>query len=91
MLFCRYGPATFTILEMPFEKGFKMVEAAAEADKRERLWQMWIAVLPNMREENYISFDLFCQRMTGADIDKRPIEEIIAEAKEAERRLKNGS
>ena len=44
-----------------------------------------------MTSETFMSFEDFRDRMTGANIDKRPAEEILAEAEEIEKRLKHGS
>lgn len=43
-----------------------------------------------MTQENYISFAAYKQRLTGAGIDRRSVDEIMAEVDEIERQLQKG-
>lgn len=51
---------------------------------------MWIAFLPNMNKETFVGYSDFKDSVTGANIDTRSTEEILAEVNEIKRRLGNG-
>lgn len=62
-----------------------------EKDRDERLFQQWTAQLPLMGMTGvYESFTAYKERVTGANIDRRPVAEIEAELKEVERQLQRG-
>ena len=43
--------------------------------------------LPNMTKENYLSFDQYVDRVTGRNIDKRPVSECMAEIEEIKKKF----
>lgn len=62
-------------------QGMAVVEWARESDKRERYKHEWDAVLPVMHAGfvKMTEFSEYVDRRTGANIDQRPTEEIIAD------------
>lgn len=91
MLLHRYGNGIEYILRKPFTDGAEFLIQAIKAQRDERLYLWWCAVVPNMTASNFMSFDEFRDRLTGANLDTRPAEEILAEVAEIEKRLKHGS
>lgn len=91
VLLHRYGNGIEYILRKPFEEGAQFIIQSIKAHQEDRLYRWWCAIVPNMTSETFMSFEDFRDRMTGANIDKRPAEEILAEAEEIEKRLKHGS
>lgn len=90
MLF-RYSEGINYILNKDYKEGHKLILKAIEKDRDEKLYQWWVALVPNMNKKTFISFNTFRDSMTGQNIDKRSADEIVAEGIEIEKRLKNGS
>ena len=61
-----------------------------EQERDERIFQQWVVQLPYMGKENYISFADYKDKLTGANIDRRSVAEIMAELDEVERQLQKG-
>lgn len=62
-----------------------------EKDREERIFQQWVAQLPMMAFSGKpISFADYKDRVTGANIDRRPTAEILAELDDLERELQEG-
>lgn len=55
----------------------EFMEVVFEKEKKEKLREQWLAMLPKFNK--YIEFTEFSDVMTGANIDRRPNSEIIAE------------
>lgn len=68
----------------------KFWKRAKEEETRERNFMAYCHYLPYMDKKTFISFEDYHRKCTGADIDKRPAEEIMAEV-EAIRREMNGN
>lgn len=70
-----------------------LMKLAAEKDTEEKIFRQWLAILPTMYAGvvKFVSFEDFKSKLTGSDIDTRPAEEILAEAREAEKWVTNGS
>ena len=75
---------------MPPKESYQYIKEAIDGIIEDRLYQMYLVYLPDMNKKNYISFNDFCDRATGANIDYRSEEEIIAEVEELKRRLQDG-
>lgn len=77
------------------EQFVKLILIALEDEQKERYRQEWLALIPTMVYGNhYMTFEQYYETVTGANIDMRPTEEIIAEIdrKHAEARGKeNGA
>lgn len=61
-----------------------------EKDRDDRIFQQWVAQLPWMGKENFISFTDYRDRVTGVNIDRRSTAEILADLDEVERQLQGG-
>lgn len=61
-----------------------------EKSREEQLFQQWVAQLPWMDKDTYVSFADYKDRVTGANIDRRSVAEIMAELDEVERELQKG-
>lgn len=58
----------------------KLVLLAIENDTKDKYRQEWTALLPMMVfAGKYMTFDEYYDTCTGKNIDKRPVDEIIAE------------
>ena len=75
----RYGDID-RICDMPWKLGVQMIRKASEKDNDARIWQMWIAQLPNMSEENFISFSDYKNKLLDVAPKKKQqtVEEQIA-------------
>lgn len=68
-----------------------MIDKAVEKDREERLFQQWTAQLPIMALTGEVEgFADYKNRVTGANIDRRPIAAINRELDEVERELREG-
>ena len=90
MLLHRYHNIEF-ILRLPAEAGLDLIKKAREETRNERIFQQWVVQLPLMGYTgNYTSFADYKDRVTGANIDRRSMVEIMAEIDEIERQLQEG-
>lgn len=64
----------------------QLYRKAVENDQKERLYTQWCAMLPQFSK--FISFNQFYDKATGADIDRRSVEEIMADIEETHRKAK---
>ena len=67
-------------------------ERGARLVKFKGIFQQWVAQLPVMAiGGDIISFDDYRDRVTGANIDFRPTEDILQELEDVESRFKGGA
>nr|DAP92253.1 MAG TPA: hypothetical protein [Caudoviricetes sp.] len=82
-------------LDLP--DGIALIRKAQEKERDERIFLQWAIQLPVMAVgDKQISFDDYKAHVTGADIDRRPVSEIMAELDDVERQFqreeeKNGA
>lgn len=83
---------------LDFMKGMQLDEfvefliLAINREKKDMIRSEYLALLPFMAlRGKYMPFQDFFDKVTGANIDWRPAEEIIAEIDRAHEELKNGS
>ncbi len=76
LLLRRYHTIEF-IENMDLNSFCSFVKLAKKKDFEERLYMQWCGMLP--RFEEYMSWNEFYDKMTGANIDLRPANEIISE------------
>jgi len=72
----RYHTLDF-INDMDLSEFLEFVVLAKTKERDERIYMQWCAMLPSLSE--YKTFDEFIDLITGANIDMRPTEVIIAE------------
>lgn len=70
--------------------GLDLILKAMEKSRDERLFQQWVAQLPWMDKENFVSFSDYRDKVTGANIDRRSVAEIEADLAEVEAQLQRG-
>lgn len=64
----------------------QLYREAVENDKKEKLYAQWCAMLPNFSK--FITFSEFYDISTGANIDKRSVEDIMADIEETHKKAK---
>jgi hypothetical protein len=70
--------------------GLSLILKAIEKNREDRIFQQWVVQLPNMGQDNYVSFADYKDRVTGANIDRRSVAEIEADLARAEQELQGG-
>lgn len=75
---------------MPPRESITYIRACAEGELDDRIFQLWLAFVPNMTKDTYVGYSAFKDSVTGANIDQRSAEEILAEAEEIKRRFADG-
>ena len=84
----RYTDINF-VMQMDADLGLSLILKAREQERDERIFQQWTAQLPIMAYTGKsISFAEYRDRVTGANIDRRSVEEIQREIDEAMRELR---
>lgn len=85
MILHRYHDIDY-FLALPINDGVALANKAIEKETEERIFAQWAAQLPVMAlTGEAVSFADYRDRMTGANIDKRPTDVIIAEIDEIEK------
>lgn len=69
-------------MHLDFASSSRLLKKAMEKEKENRYFLQWVVQLPHMTKETYISFDAYLDKLTGRNIDKRPISECMAEIEE---------
>lgn len=64
-----------------------MILKAMEMERDTALHLQWCVQLPFMTKTNYVSFNDYRDSITGANIDRRPSDAIIAEAEAIEKKI----
>ncbi len=83
----RYGAAYDVIMRMEIDEFIDFINEAKKTQKDERLYQLWAANFTKWKPE-YQNFRAFRDVMTGANIDRRSDEDILAEVARIEKELK---
>ena len=83
---------TLELPGMPIIKFCKLIEKALDEEKKENYRRQWLSLLPVLAMRGkYMSFEQFYEKMSGANIDMRSTDEIIAEIDKAHEEMKNGT
>ena len=77
-------------MSLDIETGLSLILKAKEKERDERIFAQWVVQLPNMSSEDFMSFEAYKDRVTGANIDTRPTAEILAELDEIEKEFMKG-
>ena len=86
LLLHRYGNLEY-IMQSDIETAERIIAKAREKEKENRYFLQWVVQLPNMSKENFVSFDEYVDRVTGRNIDKRPVFECMAELEEIKKKF----
>lgn len=79
------------VLQTDLDLGLALIDKAVEMDRDERLFQQWTAQLPIMALTGEVEgFADYKNRVTGANIDRRPAAAINRELDDVERELREG-
>lgn len=79
-------------MELDLETGLQLIRKAKDQEREARIFQQWVAQLPIMSiGGDIISFDDYRDRVTGANIDFRPTEDILQELEDVESRFEGGA
>lgn len=77
--------------EMKSNEFIEFIVLAITQERKDEMREMYHAFIPVMAMRNkFMTFEQFYDKMTGADIDLRPSEEILKEAEEIQARFANG-
>jgi hypothetical protein len=75
-------------MNLDINHGISLINKAVEERDKEKVWQQWLVLYPNMSEENFISFDDYYNSMKVTNISiTKSKEDIISEAEEIEKKL----
>lgn len=77
-------------MQLDGETGLGLIIKALEQERDARFFQQWVVQLPHMSKDNFISFADYKDKLTGANIDRRSVAEIMADLDEVERQLQKG-
>ena len=72
------------------DTGLGLIIKAMEQERDDRIFQQWVAQLPWMSRENFVSFADYKDRVTGANIDRRSVAEIMKDLDAVEQELQRG-
>lgn len=76
---------------MDAETGAWLILKAMEKEREDRIFLQWAAQLPVMAYTGQtVSFSEYKDRVTGANIDRRPVAEIMADLDAVEKELQKG-
>lgn len=76
-------------METDVTTGLALIVKAKEQERDDRIFQQWVAQLPTMALAGKpVSFSEYRDRVTGANIDRRPVAEIEAELDALEKSLR---
>lgn len=79
------------VLQTDLDLGIALIDKAIEKDRDERLFQQWTAQLPIMALTGEVEgFADYKNRVTGANIDRRPVAAINRDLDDVERELREG-
>ena len=81
LLLHRYGNLEY-IMQSDIETAERIIAKAREKEKENRYFLQWVVQLPNMSKENFVSFEDYVDKVTGRNIDTRPVYECMAEIEE---------
>lgn len=65
----------------------RIIEKAREKERENKFFLQWVVQLPNMTKETFISFESYVDKVTGRNIDMRPVSECMAELEEIKKKF----
>lgn len=78
-----YGIGTTT--KMKIRTITLLLYDAYQKEIEDKLWQQWLAIYPNMGEENFISFQDYKEKCLKPELKKIDVKEILKDAEEIKR------
>ena len=86
LLLHRYGNLEY-IMQSDIETAERIIAKAREKENENRYFLQWVVQLPNMSKENFVSFEEYVDKVTGRNIDTRPVFECMAEIEEIKKKF----
>lgn len=86
LLLHRYGNMEY-IMHLDIATAIKLIDKAEEKEKENRFFLQWVVQLPRMTRETYMSFESYLDKVTGRNIDNRPVAECMAEIEEIKKKF----
>lgn len=86
LLLHRYGNLEY-IMQLDIKTAMRVIEKAREKEKEDRYFLQWVVQLPNMTQDNFVSFESYVDRVTGRNIDQRPVYECMEELEEIKKKF----
>lgn len=74
-------------MQLDIETALRVIEKAKEKEKEKRHFLQWVVQLPNMTEENFLSFESYVDRVTGRNIDRRSVFDCMKEIEEIKKKF----
>ena len=75
-------------MQSDIETAMRIIAKAKEKEQENRFFLQWVVQLPHMTKENFVSFDSYLDKVTGRNIDRRPVYECMAEIEEIKKKFK---
>lgn len=69
-------------MQSDIDLSMRIIQKAKEKEQEQRHFMQWVVQLPNMTDETYVSFSDYVDRVTGKNIDNRPVAECMKEIEE---------
>ena len=86
LLLHRYGNLEY-IMQTDIETAERIIAKAREKEQENRYFLQWVVQLPHMTKETFVSFDSYLDKVTGRNIDRRPVSECMAEIEEIKKKF----
>ena len=86
LLLHRYGNLDF-FMQSDLQTAQRIIEKAREKERENKFFLQWVVQLPNMTKETFISFESYVDKVTGRNIDTRPVSECMAELEEIKKKF----
>lgn len=64
----------------------EFMKEARKKERDERIFREWCALIPRLQDAKYLDFEYFKNLRTGANVDTRPADVIIAEIDKAHKK-----
>ena len=86
LLLHRYGNLEY-FMRLDIKTALRLIDKAREKEQEARFFAQWVVQLPNMTKETFVSFEAYVDRVTGRNIDTRPVYECMAEIEEIKKKF----
>lgn len=74
-------------MQADIDTAMRIIEKAREKEREKRFFVQWVVQLPKMTKETYMSFESYVDKVTGRNIDTRPVSECMEELEEIKKKF----
>ena len=74
-------------MQSDIETAQRIIDKAREKERENKFFLQWVVQLPNMTKETFISFESYVDKVTGRNIDMRPVDECMKELEEIKKKF----